>query len=45
MLGTMGFRLLIVIFLLVGIGTGLSACADRRTRTYLWMPAADVNDP
>jgi hypothetical protein len=38
-------RVVIVLVACVVIPLTLSACAEWRTKVYLWPPASDVNDP
>jgi hypothetical protein len=36
---------LLTLVTLLTISQALTACAELRTKVYLWPPAADVNDP
>jgi hypothetical protein len=36
---------IVILLTLLAISQLLTACTEWRTKTYLWPPAADVNDP
>jgi hypothetical protein len=38
-------KFILILLTLLSLTPALAGCAESRTKTYLWPPAADVNDP
>jgi hypothetical protein len=38
-------QIVLILLMALALGLSLAACAEQRTKVYLWPPAADVNDP